>query len=61
MAKTILVMFPMQAGKELFDLLDATEFDARVAAWVYNRDDDEWKLTLASPFVEKTGRGARWD
>ena len=55
MAKTILVMFPMQAGKGLLDLLDETEFDVRVAAWIYNREEDEWKFTLASPFIEKNG------
>ena len=55
MAKTILVMFPIQAGKELLELLDKSEFDARVAAWIYSREDDEWKLVLAAPSIEKTG------
>ena len=58
MAKTVLVMFPMQAGKELLDLLDKTDFDARVAAWIYNREDDEWRLALASPFIERCGEGS---
>lgn len=58
MAKTILVMFPMQAGKALLNLLDETEFDARVAFWRYSREDDEWRFVLASPFIEKNGEGS---
>ncbi len=55
MAKTILVMFPLQAGKRLIELLDKTDFDVQVAFWYYHEERDVWYLTLASPLVDKLG------
>ena len=48
-------MFPIPAAKRLIEELDKTEFEVVMASWLYNREDDEWKLVIASPFIDKNG------
>ncbi|WP_149538402.1 hypothetical protein [Siccirubricoccus phaeus] len=46
------------AGAALLDLTDEIGFHAYAAAWVRNRDTDEWHFVLVSPMVDT--RGPRW-
>lgn len=55
MVKAALVEKDIQEGKRLIEELDKTNFKVRAALWFYLTDSDEWRLFIASPFVEKEG------
>ena len=55
MGRTVLVMFPLEAGNQLLDALDKDGFDVRAALWLYYPESDTWRLTIASPLVDKIG------
>ena len=55
MDKTVLVERDMQEGKDLIEALDKTEFKVDASLWFYSSDSDEWRLLIASPFVEENG------
>lgn len=55
MDKTVLVEKDIQEGKRLIEALDKADFQAEAAMWFYLTDSDEWRLLIASPFVEKNG------
>jgi hypothetical protein len=55
MVKTALVEKDIEEGKRLIEELDKTNFIVRAALWFYVSDADEWRLFIASPFVEKEG------
>ncbi|PXF60546.1 MAG: hypothetical protein C4B59_09175 [Candidatus Methanogaster sp.] len=55
MDKTALVERDIQEGKELVEALDETEFKVDASLWFYSSDSDEWRLLIASPFVEENG------
>jgi len=42
-------------GKELIEALDETQFEVKAAMWFYQADSDEWRLLIASPYVEENG------
>jgi hypothetical protein len=54
-AKTLLVEKEIEVGKKLIEELDKTNFSVRAALWFYLADSDEWRLLIASPYVEKEG------
>ncbi|MEA1965843.1 MAG: hypothetical protein U9N05_00980 [Euryarchaeota archaeon] len=55
MDKTALVERAIQEGKDLIEALDKTEFEVDASLWFYSSDSDEWRLLIASPFVEENG------
>lgn len=55
MDKTALVERDIQEGKDLVEALDETEFKVDASLWFYSSDSDEWRLLIASPFVEENG------
>jgi len=55
MATTVLVERDIQEGKDLIEALDKTEFKVDASLWFYSSDSDEWRLLIASPFVEENG------
>ncbi len=55
MDKTALVERDIQEGKDLIEALDKTEFKVDASLWFYSSDSDEWRLLIASPFVEENG------
>ena len=55
MDKTALVEWDIQDGKDLIEALDKTEFKVDASLWFYSSDSDEWRLLIASPFVEENG------
>src|SRR5579862_6048206 len=60
MDRTILVMFPLKAGKILLTALDNPSdgdpsLDVRAAFWLYRPEADDWRLYLASPVVDTAG------
>ena len=55
MDKTVLVERDIQEGKDLIEALDKTEFKVDASLWFYSSDSDEWRLLIASPFVEENG------
>ncbi|RLG30722.1 hypothetical protein DRO03_03545 [Methanosarcinales archaeon] len=55
MDKTALVERDIQEGKDLVEALDGTEFKVDASLWFYSSDSDEWRLLIASPFVEENG------
>ncbi len=55
MVKTVLVEKEIEEGKRLIQELDKSKFKVQAAIWVYMDDSDEWRLLIASPYVEKKG------
>jgi hypothetical protein len=55
MDKTALVEKDIQEGKGLIEALDKADFQVEAAIWFYLTDSGEWRLLIASPFVEKNG------
>lgn len=55
MVKAALVEKDIDEGKRLIEELDKTDFQVQAALWFYLVDSDEWRLLVASPFVEKEG------
>nr|QNO46795.1 hypothetical protein DEIDBPHB_00044 [Methanosarcinales archaeon ANME-2c ERB4] len=55
MDKTALIEQDLQEGKDLIEALDETEFEVDASLWFYSSDSDEWRLLIASPFVEENG------
>ena len=55
MAKTILVMFPLEEGKRLIDALEQEGIPLKAALWLYFDEADEWRLVLASPLIDTKG------
>ncbi len=55
MATTALVKRDIQERKDLIEALDKTEFKVDASLWFYSSDSDEWRLLIASPFVEENG------
>ncbi|MCK4385659.1 MAG: hypothetical protein KAW16_07520 [candidate division Zixibacteria bacterium] len=55
MDKTALVEKVIQGGKGLIKALDKAGFQVEAAIWFYLTDSGEWRLLIASPFVEKNG------
>lgn len=55
MDKASLVVELIEDGKRLIEALDAAKFDVKAAMWFYLPDTDEWRLIIASPFVDNSG------
>jgi hypothetical protein len=55
MDKTSLVEKDIKEAKRLIKALDESEFEVRAALWFYLTESDEWRLLIASPFVEQNG------
>lgn len=55
MDKTALVENDIRDGERLVDALDNAGFQVEAALWFYLTDSDEWRLLIASPFVERNG------
>jgi hypothetical protein len=55
MDTTILVEKGIREGKGLIEALDKEGFQVEAAIWFYFTDSGEWRLLIASPFVEKDG------
>src|SRR6476660_1045033 len=60
MAKEILVRDYLttemiEAGSDLFRLLDAAKFEVVAAFWLYYPEAEEWRLTLAWPEMNEKG------
>jgi hypothetical protein len=53
--KASLVTELIEDGKRLIEALDAAKFDVRAALWFYFSDANEWRLIIASPFVDNSG------
>jgi len=55
MDKTVLVEKEIEEGKRLIEELDKKNFNVQAALWFYMADANEWRLLIASPYVEKEG------
>src|SRR5690349_3670231 len=55
MDKAVLVMFPLEAGKQLAEALDKDGFNVQAALWLYRPESDSWRLMIASALVDKIG------
>jgi hypothetical protein len=55
MDTTALVEKGIPEGKRLIEALDKADFQVQAAIWFYLTDAGEWRLLIASPFVEKDG------
>lgn len=55
MDKPTLVDDDMKAGEALLNKLDQAKFNVKAALWFYMPDSEEWRLILASPFVDTDG------
>ena len=55
MVKTALVEKNLEEGKRLIEELDKTTFRVDAAFWFYVSESDEWRLFIASRFVEREG------
>src|SRR5438094_8112883 len=55
MDRTLLVMFPLEAGNQLVEALDKDGFDVQAALWLYRSESDTWSLIIASKLVDKIG------
>lgn len=53
MDKTSLVEENKINGKKLIESLDRTKFKVKASLWFYLVDSNEWRLIIASPFVDK--------
>ena len=56
MDKAILVDRDISDGKKLIKSLDKSEFKISSALWLYTSELDEWKLILASSYVDIHGQ-----
>lgn len=45
----------IKEAEKLIKALDKSKFKVRAAMWFYLTDSDEWRLIIASPFVEENG------
>jgi hypothetical protein len=55
MATATLVDVPIEDGRRLVSELDRAGVSLPAAFWLYSSEWDEWRLTLASPEVDKHG------
>jgi hypothetical protein len=55
MDKAELVTGQIQVGVLLLEELDHSEFFVSGAMWFYLRENGEWRLIIASPYVERNG------
>lgn len=55
MDKTTLVSTDISDGKKLLQTLDRSTFKVSSALWFYFKEFDEWRLVLASKYVDKHG------
>ena len=55
MDKTELVNEQVIAGAKLIEALDESNFNVASAMWFYLSDNNEWRLIIASPYVDKNG------
>jgi hypothetical protein len=55
MDKEELVSKQIGAGSLLIDTLDRSEFRVSAAMWFYMSENSEWRLMIASPYVDKNG------
>ena len=60
MDQTLLVGPNLAAGRDLVQYLDTTEFAVHSALWLFLPETAEWRLVIASPFVEKRGPTAAY-
>ncbi len=59
MVKEILVDKQIEAGRELTERLDKAGFPVTASFWLYDSDENEWRLTLALEAVDQRGVGSR--
>ena len=43
------------AGRKLIEALDESPFKVTAAMWFYLSENDEWRLIIASPYIDKEG------
>lgn len=55
MGKDELVNKQIGAGGLLIETLDQSEFKVSAAMWFYMPENSEWRLMIASPYVDKNG------
>ena len=55
MDKIELVTEQIQAGEVLIETLDQSEFTVSAAMWFYLPENSEWRLIIASSYVDKNG------
>ena len=55
MATTTLVDNIFEQGKEFLQYLDKQNLDIRAAFWIYQKENNSWKLILSAPKVESQG------
>ena len=55
MATTTLVDNVFEEGKSFLEYLDKQNLDIRVAFWLYQKENNSWKLILSTPKVESLG------
>jgi hypothetical protein len=55
MATTTLVDNIFEEGKSFLEYLDKQNLDIRVAFWLYQKENNSWKLILSTPKVESLG------
>lgn len=60
MDKTVLVEKAIKEGGKLLEALDKAGFKVEAAMWFYVTESDEWRLFIASPFVETDGPTAAY-
>jgi hypothetical protein len=59
MAKEVLVDKQIEAGRQLTERLDKAGFPVTASFWLYDSDDNDWRLTIALEAVDQLGVGSR--
>jgi hypothetical protein len=59
MAKEVLVDRQIEAGRELTERLDKAGFPVTASFWLYDSDNNDWRLTMALNAVDQLGLGSR--
>jgi len=59
MVKEILVEKQIEAGRELTERLEKAGFPVTASFWLYDSDENEWRLTIALEAVDQPGVGSR--
>ena len=60
MGATILVTIPLDEGTKLVEELDKSNFAFVAAFWLYDSEDDKWKLRIATPVYDAAGPRAAY-
>jgi hypothetical protein len=54
MDKATLVSIDLDQGEEVLKILDGAELRIKVALWLFSPDHDDWRLVLASRYLDES-------